>query len=295
MGAIQTHTRFLTVPGSQPPIPSPDGTVIATIFQSKLVLRSSFDGRILQSFALSPTNSASHRKVRWSDQWRDRGPTIPLRILVANDDTIQAFEEGSANWKAVINGPAGNAGSIADVCFGANENEVVVFTDFGVKATIWSLLTSRGLEIRYPKSGPKCHGYRPKTKHWATLTRETAHDALLILAPNTYEILENVELPTVDAQGLKWSPDGRWLAIWDASSAGYRLFIYTADGHLFKTYTGGQTADNVGLGIKTVTWSPRGDSLAIGDHDDRVTILGHSTVSTRHRLSYTQLTMVVSS
>lgn len=270
---------------SQPAVPSPDGTLIATIFQSNLVLRSSSDGQSIRSYSLLPTNSGSSRKVKWSYRWRDRGSTDPLRILVANDDTIQAFEKDNAHWKAIINGPTGNTGGIAGVGFGVNEDEILVFSDFGVKATVWSLLTSRGIEIRDPKAGSKRNAYRPMTRHWAILTRETARDALLILAPNTYEVLENVELPTVDAQGLKWSPDGRWLTIWDASGAGYRVFIFTADGHLYKTYVGGQTADNVGLGVRNVTWNPNGETLAIGDYDDRITILSNNTVSTEHQLS----------
>ena len=200
-------------------------------------------------------------------------------MLVASDTTIYAFQTNDCGWRAVINSAAGNTGSIADVDFGVDEDEIIVFSDFGVKATVWSLLTGRGVEIRDPKPGPKCHAHRPTTKHWAMLTCEVAHDNLLILAPGTYEVLENVELPTIDAQGLKWSPDGRWLAIWEASSAGYKVLIYTADGHLFKSYAGGQTADNVGLGIKSVTWNPNGESLAIGDYDDRIVILNNNTVS----------------
>ena len=201
-----------------------------------------------------------------------------FRLLVANDNSVHVFAIGDANWKAVINTSASTTGGVADVGFGANEDEVMVFYDFGVKVTIWSLLTSRGVEIRDPKPSSKCHAYRPATKHLAILVRESAHDNLLLLAPCTYEVLVNVELPTVDAQGLIWSPDSQWLAIWDNASAGYRLFVYTADGNLFKTYTGGQTTDNVGLGIKSVTWSPKGDHLAIGDYEDRITFLNNKTV-----------------
>ena len=182
-------------------------------------------------------------------------------------------------------------GKITHVDFGANEDEVVVFSDFGFKATIWSLVTSRGVEARDPKIGSRCHDYRPKTNHWAILTRELARDSLLILAPGTHEVLESVELPTVDAQGVKWSSNGLWLTIWDTASAGYRILFYTADGHLFKTYAGGQTVDEIGLGIKNVAWSPHGKYLAIGDYDDRVTILANTSVSVLILSTFIHLTV----
>ena len=216
--------------------------------------------------------------MKWSDPRRQCGTNESLRLLVVNDDSVHAFASGDANWKAVINTSANTTGGVSNVCFGANMDEIIIFSDFGLKATIWSLLTSRGVEIRDPKPSSKCHAYRPTTKHLAILVRESAHDNLLLLAPSTYEVLENVEVPTVDAQGLNWSPDGQWLAIWDNASAGYKLFVYTAHGNLFKTYAGGQTADDVGLGIKSVTWSPRGDHLAIGDYEDRITFLNSKTV-----------------
>ena len=265
-------------------MPSPNGTIVAYVHQSSLVLRSSCDGRTVQSFSLPPNSNVRARRLRWSDPRRQYGINESPRLLVANDNSVHVFASDDANCKAVINTSASTTGGIANVTFGANEDEVVLFSDFGVKATIWSLLTSRGVEIRDPKPGSKCHAYRPTTRHLAILVRESAHDNLLLLAPSTYEVLENVELPSVDAQGLDWSPDGQWLAIWDNTSAGYKLYVYTADGNLFKTYAGGQTTDHVGLGIKSVTWSPKGDHLAIGDYEDCITFLNNKTVRLQYQL-----------
>ena len=263
---------------SQPAVSSPDGALIAAVDQSQLVLRTSSDGQTVEIFPLPRNDGGVYHHIKWSNPQGSPITDKPRRILLANDVTIRVFDVRSTSWSAVVNGPAGNVGKIAHTDFGVDEAEVVVFSDFGAKVTIWSLVTSRGVEIRDPKAGSRCHDYRPKSKHWAMLTRELAHDNLLILAPKTHDVLENVELPTVDAQGLKWSPDGRWLVIWDTLSAGYRVLIYTADGHLFKTYAGGQTVDDVGLGVKSVKWCPQSGDLAIGDCDDRVTILTSSTV-----------------
>lgn len=263
---------------SNPAVPSPDGSLIAAVDQSQLVLRTSSDGQIVETFPLPRNDGGLYHHIKWSNPQEPPATDKPRRILLASDVTIRVFDVKSTSWSAVVNGPAGNVGKIAHTDFGVHEAEVVVFSDFGAKVTIWSLVTSRGVEIRDPKAGLRCHDYRPLSKHWAILTRELAHDNLLILAPRTHDVLENVELPTVDAQGVKWSPDGRWLVIWDTLSAGYRVLIYTADGHLFKTYAGGQTVDDVGLGVKCVKWSPQSGDLAIGDCDDRVTVLANSTV-----------------
>ena len=277
---------------SQQAVPSPDGSLVAAVLQSQLVLRSTADDQVILSYPLPNINSSTYRHLKLFRGLPLTGVDSPLRILVANDDTIHVFEAKSPQWNVVINNAAGNMGKIVNVDFGANENEVVLFSDFGFKTTIWSLVTGRGVEVRDPKTtSPRCHDYRPKTKHWAILTRELTRDNLMILAPGTHEVLENVELPTVDAQGVKWSSDGLWLAIWDTASSGYRILIYTADGNLFKTYAGGQTVDEIGLGIKNVAWGPHGKYLAIGDYDDHVTILANASVRTLRSSTFLILTI----
>ena len=190
------------------------------------------------------------------------------------------YEVDNHQWKATINGASSSLEKIANVVFGTDEDEVMVFYDFGVKVTMWSLITRRGAEIRDPKPG-RSYDYRPGTGHLAILTRAGAHDTLMLLSPGTHQVFQSAELPTVDAQGVKWSPDGRWLVIWDAASSGYRVAIYTTDGHLFRTYEGGQTSDNIGLGVKSVAWHPNTAFLAVGDYEEHVTLLGQNIVSRR--------------
>ena len=204
--------------------------------------------------------------------------------MLANDEVVRVYEVDNSQWKAVINGAASGLVEIANVVFGSNEDEVLVFSDFGVKVTIWSLINSRGAEIRDPKPG-ESYGYRPTTGHLAILTRESAHDTLMLLPPGAHQASQSIELPTTDAQGVKWSPDGRWLAIWDAASSGFRVLIYMADGHLFRTYEGGQTSENIGLGIKSLAWHPDAAFLVVGDCEDHATLLAKNTVSSNRLIS----------
>lgn len=73
--------------------------------------------------------------------------------------------------------------------------------------------------------------------------------------------------------------------MWDAASAGTRVLIFTADGQLFRTYTGLPGSDtSFDLGVRSIEWSPvssaRGVSevLAVGKVDGSVDLLKSTTV-----------------
>lgn len=196
----------------------------------------------------------------------------------------------------MISNGSGGMGKNVHAEFGANEDEVLVWSDFTACVKIWCLKTGRAVEIRDPKflgKDGKGWGYRPSEKALskggsargcvlALLCRAAGADILLLLAPGTYKLLNRVELTTTDAVGLRWSRDGRWLAVWDAASAGYKLHIYTADGYLYRTITREPSDDASewdveGLGIKTLEWLPGNERLAIGGWDRRVRILSTRT------------------
>lgn len=240
----------------------------------------------MRSIQLDVQFSATCRRLRWfrrsatddfllQSQDRQSGTS---RLLVADDDTIHLYDASDPQWHVMINGAPNNTGKIAGVEFGYTADEVVVFSDFGLKATIWSLLTSRGVEIRDPKFSSRGCCFRPRTGHLAMLTRETTKDVVMVLTPRTRELEHSFTLATVDAQGLKWSPNGRWLVTWEVASAGYNILVYTSDGHLFRTYGGGQDGDRPGLGVKTVIWEPSERYLAIACYNHHITLLSVATV-----------------
>lgn len=271
-------------------IASPDGRLIASVQQTCLEIRSSLNNELLQSFSLPQKVESKWRYLRWFESanpdtqyHRENGKHDQVidpshRILLANDDTVLIWDMADPNWRAELNGVARNLGKIAEAQFGFTMNDILVFSVFGIKVIIWSLLTNRGVEIRDPKLLPKCYDYRPCTGHLAILSRDTTHDSLMLLTPKNYELVKDIDLATVDAQGVLWSSDGRWLVIWDTASSGFKILIYTADGQLFKTYLGGQDAEHVGLGVKNVSWSPLSGILTIGDFNQRVVLLRTPTV-----------------
>ncbi|PLB44619.1 WD40 domain protein [Aspergillus steynii IBT 23096] len=213
------------------------------------------------------------------------------RVLYASDTRVLVWQLEPMQLHAEIDSIEPGA---TNVDFGGDENEVVVFHAWNTKLSIHGLDTGRSQVIKSPKSSHyNGFGYRPKTRQFAILLKPDAVDLLTIHEFRSYELIGRATLPTVDAQGMKWSPDGRWIAVWDAASAGTKVLIYTADGQPFRTYTGPPGADSsLDLGVRNIEWSPASSGgssefLAVGKVDGTVDLLKNKTFSCSTTLSHT--------
>jgi WD40 repeat protein len=217
---------------------------------------------------------------------RSRRGEPSRRLLCASDSRILVWNLNPLQPLAEIENIESGA---LNIDFGSDENEVVLFHSWNTKLTIFGLDTGRSHVIKTPKfAHHNGFGYRPKTGHLAILLKPDANDTLTIHEPRSYELIRREVLPTVDAQGLKWSPDGQWIAVWDAASAGTKVLIFTADGQLFRAYTGPSGSDeSLDLGVKVIEWSPvsphgnQSEVLAVGKVDGTVDLLQSRTVSMR--------------
>jgi hypothetical protein len=194
------------------------------------------------------------------------------------------FSTQNPNFSANINHPTSGTTKATFVCFGANDDEILVFSDFGLKLSIFNLSTQRSVDINSPKfynAGVAANGfsYRPVTSNLALLTRSGGKDVVSIHAKDTLDVRRSWWPDTIDAHGICWSADGRWLVVWESSSQGHKILVYTADGHLFKTWNGPVPISEedsdiaLGAGIKVFDWSRNGAFVAVGDYSRRVTIL----------------------
>ncbi|KAL8673678.1 MAG: hypothetical protein Q9168_001893 [Polycauliona sp. 1 TL-2023] len=261
---------------SQIPVPSPDGALIAFVASTQLHIRSARTFEDVQIYDLPPGFDQSCQFIRWYGAQGRASQCPSQRLLLADDTKILIYDIAKSHLYAEISG-ATTMTKLYDVDFGWTPDEVMIFSDFGFKLQIWTLSTKRAVEIKDPKIIAPCYSYRPNTGHLAILTRPAAHDVLLIVAPQSHQVLSTSELSTVDARGIEYSPDGNWLAVFDTASAGTRVIVLTGDGHHFRNYSVPQ--DDLTLGARCIQWSPTGDHLAIGDHQSEVTLLGKKTFS----------------
>lgn len=205
------------------------------------------------------------------------------RILATNDSRISVWQLDSLQLVAEIENVEPG---VLNVEFGGDENEILVFHAWNIKMSIHSLTTGHSSVIKSPKTANGLgFGYRPRTGEFAILLKPDASDLLTIHQRGSYELVTRTVLPTIDAQGLKWSPDGKWIAIWDVASSGTKILIFTSDGQLFRTYIGLPDAEDAfDLGVKQIEWSPAtgpngtSEILAVGKVNGNVDLLRTRTV-----------------
>ncbi|KAF8419321.1 hypothetical protein EV426DRAFT_291421 [Tirmania nivea] len=284
-------------------LPSPNGTFLSNLTGSRLMIRDAHSLQIKRIINLNPDFAQRISFMKWSPQvmnelcvgWNglslgkrrsgidktEEEGGAPLRLLVADEETIQVYDMKDDKWTATINQ---GFGGIRNVDFGRNQDEVIVFADYQLKITVWSLVNSKHIEIPNPKFSTNVgYGYRPCTSHFALLCRQSTHDVITVHNHTNYRLASTWTLPTLDAQGLKWAPCGRWIAVWESAALGYKVLIYTSDGHLYRTYD----RQCEGLGVKSVEWSPNSDFLTIGSYDGRMVFLSNYTFSPVIEMNHT--------
>ncbi|KAI3337096.1 hypothetical protein HD806DRAFT_26826 [Xylariaceae sp. AK1471] len=262
-------------------LPSPDSKYVATLLPSSITIRSIASLEIVRTIKMPSDLSGSVTSFVWSPS--------STKVLVAVSDQVHVFSAPGGDFHGLVQIPQPLAAKSAFVSFGATDDEVCIFSPVGIKLTIVNLVSSKAVEISNPKffstmSALKGHSFRPNTHHLALLTRAAGKDMISIHAAGTREIQRSWSPETIDAQGLAWTPGGRWLAVWDSPAHGTRVLFCTSDGHIFKDWRGAfpQIApydiDQYGPGVKTLGFSPNGRYTAVADGSNHICILNDRLV-----------------
>lgn len=250
---------------------------IATLFlPSRLIVRSTASLSIKRVINIDPGFARELTHVKWTIT-KDDGHR---RLLVADTKTVLAFDMDDEAWDLRI---SEGLGGVRQVEWSACGGQILVWADFQLKLTVWSIMTSSASIIPNPKFPVKGFSYRPGRQDQAVLLQRTSHDSVSVLhmSSSSWTIQKTFVVATSDAQGVQWSPDGKWLAVWD-NMIDYRVLIYTPDGRLVRTFI----AYDLGLGVKTLSWSPTSEYLAIGSYDNKVRFLNNLTFSPSIELSH---------
>ncbi|KAI8384904.1 uncharacterized protein BYT42DRAFT_564009 [Radiomyces spectabilis] len=237
---------------------SPDCTYLANAVDKRLVIRRhSHDLAIVHIFHCMRTIDL----VVWSPDSR-----YVLNAHYASG-TIEVWEVGGTPWHSTIQE---TASKITSIRWSTDSKTVISACD--LRMVFWNLADQRIEYIRYPKFADKGCEPSPDGKYLAIVEMKHGKDHISIYNGSTLVLLTQFATDTVDMENLQWSPDSRYIAVWD-DCLYYQLLIYRPDGYLVASYQ----AYEYGLGIKSVTWSHNSQLLAIGSYDQKIRILSTSS------------------
>lgn len=182
---------------------------------------------------------------------------------------LQAWSLAQPEWTCKIDeGPAG----ISYARWSPDSRHILTTSEFQLRLTVWSLLNTACIHLQWPKHGSKGVSFTKDGKFAAICTRRDCKDYVNLLSCHTWEIMGVFAVDTLDLADIQWSPDDSAIVIWD-SILEYKVLIYSPDGRCLSKYQ----AYESGLGVKSVSWSPCSQFLAVGSYDQMIRVLNHLT------------------
>ncbi|RUP51921.1 hypothetical protein BC936DRAFT_144410 [Jimgerdemannia flammicorona] len=238
---------------------SPNGAYVATAVQQRLVVR---DAQTLQVVGLYDCADAIQH-IAWSN---DSEYVLSASFKEA---CVEIWSIGDPDWTAKIE--EGFSG-LSAVTWAPDARSVLSFAEFQLRVTIWNLVTKETSYIQYPKFFDKGYDFRSDNRYFALAERRESKDYIGIYDCHDWSLVKQFSTETIDMEGLAWSPDGKYIAVWD-TPLDYKLLVYAIDGRCLVSYFAYR--DN--LGIKSIAWAPSGQFLAVGSFDQKVRLLNHYT------------------
>nr|GME14638.1 WD repeat-containing protein WRAP73 [Ipomoea batatas] len=182
---------------------------------------------------------------------------------------IQAWSLTQPEWTCKIDeGPAG----ISYARWSPDSRHILTTSEFQLRLTVWSLLNTACIHVQWPKHGSKGVSFTKDGKFAAICTRRDCKDYVNLLSCHTWEIMGVFAVDTLDLADIQWSPDDSAIVIWD-SPLEYKVLVYSPDGRCLAKYQ----AYESGLGVKSLSWSPCSQYLAVGSYDQMLRVLNHLT------------------
>ncbi|RPD56789.1 WD repeat-containing protein 8 [Lentinus tigrinus ALCF2SS1-7] len=189
----------------------------------------------------------------------------------AKTGVVCVFKLRDETWNARIE--AGSEG-LVKAEWAPDGRTVLCFSEWGLRVTMWSLVTGAATYVQYPIHPDRGYAFRQDSRYFVLAERHKSKDTLGVYdAHEAYRLVRHFPLPTSSLASVSLSPTGNNLAVWEGPLE-YKLYIVTLAGNVVGTFS---PEPDPGFGIRSVAWHPSGMFLAVAGADDKVHILENLT------------------
>jgi WD40 repeat protein len=170
--------------------------------------------------------------------------------------------------------------------------KALIVSDFGCRMILWDVAqddANDALNLACPKVPSRLGvASSPDGSLLAVLARRGCRDKIVLYDGKTFKELANLELDTVDAAGMIWSPNSKNIAVWDSMVYDPKVVVIgVADAvhncacntpnRLSIPFNKKWSSKSSGLGVRTTAWSPSGSVLVVGTYDADVYVVNGLT------------------
>ncbi|CAH8848513.1 unnamed protein product [Trichobilharzia szidati] len=238
---------------------SPNGVYISSASQHKVVIRTV---NPFQTFKIYSCVDIVTGLV-WS------ADSLFILSILKGRNIVQIFCLENPEWTCKVD--EGSAGLLSAV-WAPDSRHFLTTTDFHLRITIWSVSEVSVSYLELPKACANNLAFCPGGRYMALLERRDLRDHLSLFDCRFQWTLDwNIILDTNDAENIVWSPHGLYILVCD-NCLYYKAAIYNILGEHLRTYCAYKPGE-APLGIKSVSWHPTGQLLALGSYDQKCRLL----------------------
>ncbi|KAF9418656.1 WD repeat-containing protein wrap73 [Podila epigama] len=146
-------------------------------------------------------------------------------------------------------------------------------------------------------SGQYAYSVRADLQYLAIVERRDCKDYVSIHATEHFwsrPAIHTFPIPELaDAEGILWSPDGRYLVLWENPKMNYKLVVYSMEGRCHGVYQVQDTSESVVvpgsafMGVKSICWHPSSKLFVVGGYDQKIRVLNYMTWTCFMELEHT--------
>ncbi|KAF9076159.1 WD repeat-containing protein 8 [Rhodocollybia butyracea] len=260
---------------------SPGAHFIATAVADRIIVRRTESFQISRTWLIDPNPSES--VVSLSKPLKSGHLSLDAKNLISHIDWscdseyilavcakggfLQVLKLVDEEWRARIDS---GAEGLVKAVWAPDGRTVLCFSEWGLRVTVWSLVTGTTTYIQFPVYPDKGYAFRADGRYFAMAERHKSHDMLgLYDASESYKVVRHFQLPTSSLSSFVLSPTGNHIAVWEGPLE-YKLYILTLAGDRLASFS---PEPQPTLGIREVVWHPSGMFLAVAGWDDKVHIL----------------------